>query len=146
MTKVSSGKPKRGPPKYANSYAFHHNPASKLTAHILSLPINDLCPGCVGVIEWRKKYRKYKPLTVMKKCTGCGEKKIKEAYHIICAQCCRKGTGQCAKCLLPPSQWKSKEEVEKSMKEVERNIVNESSDEKSNSDSEEYDSGYDSEE
>ena len=106
MTKVSSGKPKRGPPKHANSYAFHHNPSSKLTAHILSLPINDLCPACVAVIEWRKKYRKYKPLTVMKKCTGCGEKRIKEAYHVICAQCCRKGAGQCAKCLLPPTQWK----------------------------------------
>lgn len=108
MTKVSSGKPKRGPPKHANTYAFHHNPSSRLTAHILSLPINDLCPPCVAVIEWRKKYRKYKPLTVMKKCTACGEKRIKEAYHVICAQCCRKGEGQCAKCLLPPSQWKAK--------------------------------------
>ena len=107
MTKVSSGKPKRGPPAYANSYAFHHNPASKLTAHIMSLPINDLCPSCVAVIEWRKRYRKYKPLTVLKKCTACGQKRIKEAYHVVCAQCCRIGDGQCAKCLLPPSQWKS---------------------------------------
>ena len=123
--KVSSGKPKRGPPKHANSYAFHHNPSSKLTAHILSLPINDLCPSCVAVIEWRKKYRKYKPLTVMKKCTACGEKKIKEAYHVICAQCCRKGQGQCAKCLLPPSQWKKASEV----KNADGTIVGEPSEE-----------------
>ncbi len=146
MTKVSSGKPKRGPPKYANSYAFHHNPASKLTAHILSLPINDLCPSCVGVIEWRKRYRKYKPLTVVKKCTACGEKKIKEAYHVICSQCCRKGTGQCAKCLLPRAQWKSKEEVEKAVENLKEAVVESESESESDTESEEeeeFDSNLD---
>lgn len=110
--KVSSGKPKRGPPAHANSYAFHHNPSSKLTAHIMSLPINGLCPSCQAVIEWRKKYRKYKPLTVVKKCTACGEKRIKDAYHVICNQCSQKNGNQCAKCLLPPAQWKMESEVE----------------------------------
>lgn len=110
--KVSSGKPKRGPPAHANSFAFHHNPSSKLTAHILSLPINGLCPSCRAVIEWRKRYRKYKPLTVVKKCTACGEKRIKDAYHVICNQCAQKNGGQCAKCLLPPAQWKKESEVQ----------------------------------
>lgn len=104
MTKVSSGKPKKGPPAYANSYAFHHNKSSKLTKHIGSLPIRFLCPGCVAVIEWRKKYRKYKPLTVVKRCTGCGEKKVKDAYHVICGECVGK-LGKCGKCLVPREQW-----------------------------------------
>ena len=104
MTKVSSGKPKKGPPAYQNSYAFHHNKSSKLTKHITSLPIRFLCPACVAVIEWRKKYRKYKPLTVVKKCTACGEKKIKDAYHVICGDCVR-ATSKCGKCLLPEGQW-----------------------------------------
>ena len=64
------------------------------------------------MIEWRKRYRKYKPLTVVKKCTACGEKRIKDAYHVICNQCAQKNGGQCAKCLLPPAQWKKESEVE----------------------------------
>lgn len=104
MTKVSSGKPKKGPPAHQNTYAFHHNKSSKLTKHITSLPIRFLCPACVAVIEWRKKYRKYKPLTVVKKCTACGEKKIKDAYHVICGDCVR-ASSKCGKCLLPQAQW-----------------------------------------
>lgn len=104
MTKVSSGKPKKGPPAHQNSFAFHHNKSSKLTKHITSLPIRFLCPACVAVIEWRKKYRKYKPLTVVKKCTGCGEKRIKDAYHVICGECVR-NTTKCGKCLLPAVEW-----------------------------------------
>lgn len=104
MTKVSSGKPKKGPPAHANSYAFHHNKSSKLTKHIGSLPIRHLCPACVAVIEWRKKYRKYKPLTVVKRCTGCGEKKVKDAYHVICGDCVRK-VSKCGKCLLVMNDW-----------------------------------------
>lgn len=113
MTKTSSGKPKSGPPAYANSYAFHHNKSSKLTAHILSLPIRRLCPSCVAVIEWRKKFRKYKPLTVMKKCTVCAQKKIKDAYHVLCGDCVAERS-QCGKCMLPKEQWsnKSAEELE----------------------------------
>lgn len=110
MTKVSSGKPKKGPPAHQNSYAFHHNKSSKLTKHIESLPIRFLCPGCVAVIEWRKKYRKYKPLTVVKKCTACGEKRIKDAYHVICGECVR-ATTKCAKCLLPSNQWTQASEI-----------------------------------
>jgi hypothetical protein len=104
MTKVSSGKKKAGPPAHANSYAFHHNKSSKLTKHIGSLPIRFLCPPCVAVIEWRKKYRKYKPLTVVKKCTRCGQKKVKDAYHVICGDCVRE-THKCGKCLLPSNEW-----------------------------------------
>lgn len=58
----------------------------------------------MAVIEWRKRYRKYKPLTVVKKCTACGEKRIKDAYHVICGECVKKTT-KCAKCLVPADQW-----------------------------------------
>lgn len=64
---VSSGKPKSGAPAYANRTAFRHNPSSKLTKKILAMPINGLCPSCEEQIEWRKRFRKYKPLTVPKK-------------------------------------------------------------------------------
>jgi hypothetical protein len=131
MTKVSSGKKKAGPPAHANSYAFHHNKSSKLTKHIGSLPIRFLCPPCVAVIEWRKKYRKYKPLTVVKKCTRCGQKKVKDAYHVICGDCVRE-THKCGKCLLPSNEWLKEgepikienEEIEGEGEELENNNDN----------------------
>jgi hypothetical protein len=109
--RVSSGAPKQGPPAHPNKYAYHHNPASTMTARILSLPISHLlCPTCTGIIEWRKKFRKYKQLTVGKRCTGCGEKgKVKEAYHVVCGACARK-SDKCAKCLDPRSLDQLKKE------------------------------------
>lgn len=134
MTKVSSGKPKKGPPAHQNSYAFHHNKSSKLTRHITSLPIRFLCPACVAVIEWRKRYRKYKPLTVVKKCTACGEKKVKDAYHVICGDCVRV-TGKCAKCLLPTAQWIKESEVATKEQPVELKSEEEDEDVDNESDS-----------
>jgi uncharacterized protein DUF2039 len=98
--KVSTGVPKHGAPAHPNKHAFHHNPSSTLTAHILALPISFLlCPTCTEVIEWRKRFRKYKPLTVPKRCTGCGAKGgVKEAYHVVCRACAR-NDNKCAKCL-----------------------------------------------
>jgi hypothetical protein len=49
---------------------------------------------------WRKQYRKYKPLTVPKKCVGCDQKSVKDAYHIICHACAVK-EAVCAKCRQP---------------------------------------------
>lgn len=54
---------KKKAPKHQNSFAFKHNPKSKKTERILSMPIKGLCDKCYKQIEWRKKYRKYKPLT-----------------------------------------------------------------------------------
>lgn len=56
-----------GPPKHANAVKFHHNRASKLTKLISSFPIFGLCPKCTQIIQWRKDYRKYKPLSTMKR-------------------------------------------------------------------------------
>lgn len=95
---TSSGGKRTRPQVHQNTTAFHHNPSSKLTAKILASPISPLlCPTCVKVIEWRKQYRKYKPLTVPKKCISCGEKRIKAAYHCKCDACASVGN-VCAKC------------------------------------------------
>ncbi|KAJ1509899.1 hypothetical protein HMI54_010501 [Coelomomyces lativittatus] len=83
--------------KYKNTTAFHHNKGSKLTKKILALPIQGLCNKCTEIIEWRKKFRKYKPLTVPKKCVICHQKTVKDAYHILC-NVCAETKGLCAKC------------------------------------------------
>jgi hypothetical protein len=57
------GNVKKRAPKHQNSFAFKHNPKSRKTERILSMPIHGLCEKCRKQIEWRKKYRKYKPLT-----------------------------------------------------------------------------------
>nr|XP_020450092.1 uncharacterized protein C9orf85 homolog [Monopterus albus] len=46
-----------------------------------------LCQHCKGVLEWKVKYNKYKPLTQPRKCVKCSQKTVKDAYHIICKPC-----------------------------------------------------------
>lgn len=74
-------------PAHQNTFAFRHNPKSKLTAKILSLPNEGLCRRCHEKIEWRKKYRKYKPLTQPSTCNLCKRKNVTAAYHTICDGC-----------------------------------------------------------
>jgi len=98
--KVSSerGNPaKKRPPKYQDRVAFRHNKNSSTTKKILALPNQGLCSHCHEIVEWKKKYRKYKPLTTKKRCNECGEKAIVHAYHTLCAECSKK-TKRCAKC------------------------------------------------
>eukprot|EP01120_Amphizonella_sp_Union-15-10_P010205 TRINITY_DN405_c0_g1_i2.p1 TRINITY_DN405_c0_g1~~TRINITY_DN405_c0_g1_i2.p1 ORF type:complete len:123 (-),score=10.77 TRINITY_DN405_c0_g1_i2:179-547(-) len=85
---------------HQNTYAFRHNPRSKKTKKILESPNEGLCVRCTEQIEWRKKYRKYKPLTQKKRCTACKEIKIDRAYHVLCAECAKK-LQVCAKCREP---------------------------------------------
>jgi hypothetical protein len=101
--------------KYKNVYAFHHNKSSKKTKLILSFPINGLCGKCTRLIEWRKRYRKYKPLTVPRRCVKCGEKRVKDAYHEACHSCAAASV-ICAKCLLPwsPEEPEGEEEEDRS--------------------------------
>jgi len=111
MVRVSSGPPRAGPPAHANRTAFVHNRNSKKTRRILAAPISGLCPPCRAVLEWRKRYRKYKPLSVAKKCVRCQLPAIKEAYHVVCNACASAAGHICCKCLLPPSQWRADSEV-----------------------------------
>jgi len=89
--------PRQGPPVHQNTFAFRHNPHSPKTKHILSLPNEGLCKDCHNTIEWKKKYRKYKPLTTPKRCDTCTEKTVIRAYHFLCDSCAEK-LAVCAKC------------------------------------------------
>jgi hypothetical protein len=80
-------KNKKRTPKYQNKFAFEHNLKSKKTAIILASPITHFCRRCHDKIEWRKQYRKYKPLTQPAKCNGCNKRNVLAAYHTICTAC-----------------------------------------------------------
>lgn len=53
--------------KYANTYKFVHNKNSKKTKQILASPIEGVCEKCYKILQWKKDYRKYKPLSVPRK-------------------------------------------------------------------------------
>ena len=74
---ASKGGKKKGRPKHQNEFAFKHNPKSKKTDKILNSPNIHVCRRCHEKIEWRKKYRKYKPLTQPAKCNICQKRNIK---------------------------------------------------------------------
>ena len=73
---VPKPKAKGHKPVNDNSFAFRHNPNSKLTKKILGLKNEGLCRRCTDKIEWRKQYRKYKPLRKPAVCLWCSEKKV----------------------------------------------------------------------
>jgi hypothetical protein len=97
---TSSGNRSR-PPKYQNAQGrpFVHNPNSKKTKQILASKVVGVCVKCKDKIEWRKKYRKYKPLTQPKSCNDCNQRKIVAAYHVICVPCATQRGGVCEMCL-----------------------------------------------
>ena len=83
-------KKKKGPaPAHQNKFAWTHNPKSKTTAKILTSPNIHVCRRCHDKIEWRKQYRKYKPLTQPATCNGCQKRNVKASYHTICESCTR---------------------------------------------------------
>lgn len=78
-----------------NAYdKFKTDTKSKLAS---TVNVTNCCVKCTGIIEWKIKYGKYKPISQPAKCTKCSEKRIKSAYHILCLPCVRE-TGSCAKC------------------------------------------------
>ena len=64
----------------------------------MAIPNVGLCRRCHDKIEWRRKYRKYRPIDQPKKCADCHEKKVKAAYHVVCSDCARTRNA-CPKCL-----------------------------------------------
>jgi len=74
-------------PAHANTFAFVHNVNSRKTKKILAMPNVGLCRRCTEKIEWRKKYRKYKPLKAPAVCGICRQKEVKAAYHKWCGPC-----------------------------------------------------------
>lgn len=87
VPKHQRGKKKGRPPAHQNTFAYAHNPKSKKTDHILGLPNLHVCRRCHEKIEWRKKYRKYKPRTQPGKCNICQQRRVMAAYHTICESC-----------------------------------------------------------
>ena len=54
---------------------------------INQLVVSNVCQRCKDCIEWKIKYKKYKPLTIPAKCKKCDQKRVKYAYHMICSEC-----------------------------------------------------------
>lgn len=84
---MKQSKKKGRKPAHQNEFAFVHNANSRLTKKILAMPNEGLCRRCHDKIEWRKKYRKYKPLKQPRKCNFCHNKAVKAAYHVVCKPC-----------------------------------------------------------
>lgn len=51
--------------RYQNKFAFKNDlhDSSEKIKKLNSMSINEVCKKCKDVIEWKIKYRKYKPLT-----------------------------------------------------------------------------------
>lgn len=94
------GKKESYRPAYQNTVKFYHNPHSALTKKIMTIEHDCLCDRCLAIIDWRKTYRKYKPIKEPRRCNTCLNKAITRAYHTICEPCARE-KGICAKCNLP---------------------------------------------
>ncbi|XP_053697585.1 uncharacterized protein C9orf85 homolog [Sabethes cyaneus] len=89
--------------KHQNTFAFKndlHDKHTPLIKLINTLNVCEVCERCKEVIEWKIKYRKYKPLTQPKSCNKCNERKVKRAYHVLCRDCAL-ASRCCAKCLAP---------------------------------------------
>ncbi|KJE97211.1 hypothetical protein CAOG_07654 [Capsaspora owczarzaki ATCC 30864] len=98
MSTSRSGNTKKQGQKYQNAFAYQHNKNSKLTKRIMALPVDGLCFRCKDIVDWRKRFRKYKPLTQPKVCTSCSKRTVTKAYHVICDGCAEIKK-VCAKCL-----------------------------------------------
>ncbi|KAK7115764.1 uncharacterized protein C9orf85 homolog [Littorina saxatilis] len=87
------------PQKHKNSTVFKNTKydTSQRTKNILSVSQDGLCARCKDKIEWKVKYKKYKPLTQPANCSRCHQKTVKKAYYTVCQPCASK-LGICAKC------------------------------------------------
>ena len=60
---------KSKPPKYQNKTAFKNSmhDTSKKTKELNNMIVESVCSRCKDIIEWKIKYKKYKPLSQPKK-------------------------------------------------------------------------------
>ncbi|XP_054730379.1 uncharacterized protein C9orf85 homolog [Anastrepha obliqua] len=91
--------------KHKNRTAFKNDLHDKTHQQkkLNSLHVSEVCQHCKDVIEWKIKYKKYKPLTQPKSCTRCQQRNITKAYHVLCRQCALEAR-VCAKCLKNAEQ------------------------------------------
>ncbi|XP_036320140.1 uncharacterized protein C9orf85 homolog [Rhagoletis pomonella] len=107
------------PQKHKNRSAFKNDLHDKTNQQkkLNSLHVSEVCQHCKDVIEWKIKYKKYKPLSQPKNCTRCQQRNITKAYHVLCRSCALEAR-VCAKCLknaeevkIEPSQPTTEEQV-----------------------------------
>jgi hypothetical protein len=132
MSQRGGNDKKRGP-KFQNAFAFAHNRNSKKTKKIAEMANEGLCQHCWDKIEWRKKYRKYKPLTQpstwyvyvasLQFCASpslrflwvysqfCKQKCVTAAYHKACSKCAKKKK-VCGMCVEKKEIIKSEKQME----------------------------------
>eukprot|EP00122_Pirum_gemmata_P020828 Pgem_evm1s19443 len=91
------GNCKKTAQKHQNTHSFSHNSKSKKSERIMNFQSDGVCHKCKENLEWRKKYRKYKPLTAPKICLTCKKRTITKAYRTRCNDCALKEK-VCAKC------------------------------------------------
>eukprot|EP00245_Coleochaete_scutata_P007578 TRINITY_DN23038_c0_g1_i1.p1 TRINITY_DN23038_c0_g1~~TRINITY_DN23038_c0_g1_i1.p1 ORF type:complete len:195 (+),score=41.81 TRINITY_DN23038_c0_g1_i1:116-700(+) len=116
-----------GPPAHQNKSAFVPDRGLKKKGKEVggSLgytygPIRGICNRCKDIIEWKRKYGKYKPLVEAQKCKGCGKRAVRQAYHSLCTACSTE-KNVCAKCMIPaPVVGREEEQAEKGRKELEQ--------------------------
>ena len=82
---------------HQNAKAFKHNKHSKLTQKIAKEPLDCLCERCASLLEWKKRYRKYKLRTVPGRCDLCMDKAVLKGHRKICDPCGKRGK-VCTKC------------------------------------------------
>lgn len=105
------------PQKYQNRHAFKNNlhDTSHKTKFINSIDVANVCERCKHIIEWKIKYKKYKPLKAPSKCVKCEQKTVKHAYHIMCSACARERR-VCPKCGTKGELVTAKPTVEEQVK------------------------------
>lgn len=84
--------------KHQNTTAFECGRYNKTPSQKIAESVSTtcFCKKCKAVVDWKIKFGKYKPLTTMRKCDECQEKKINAAYHRICVDCSQ--MRRCPKC------------------------------------------------
>uniref|UniRef100_A0A8D8PN10 Uncharacterized protein C9orf85 homolog n=2 Tax=Cacopsylla melanoneura TaxID=428564 RepID=A0A8D8PN10_9HEMI len=87
------------PPKHRNVTAFKNNlhDTSKKIKVLNTMEFNNVCLKCKAILEWKVKYKKFKPIKAAKTCVKCNQKTIKEAYHTMCEKCAAEDK-VCPKC------------------------------------------------
>ncbi|KAH8287977.1 hypothetical protein KR044_004985 [Drosophila immigrans] len=86
--------------KHKNRHVFKNDLHDKTPQQMRlnKMHVSTVCQRCKEVIEWKIKYKKYKPLTQAKTCARCQQRTVRKAYHVICRDCAVKDR-VCAKCL-----------------------------------------------
>jgi hypothetical protein len=101
---LRTGDTKKKGQKYQNNFAFKHNKNSLLTRKIRESPLDNLCERCMDILEWKIKFRKYKPLTTAGKCQTCQNKTVYKAYRSLC-DACAVPKKLCTKCAEPQESY-----------------------------------------